>query len=252
MKTKEKVLRIGFATLFLLLGLWLAAALLERYVHGGLLFGIPLAFGLALALFPRFYALVFRKNRVVRSVVIALIIVGLLVTGTVSGLMLHAAAVPTAEDAGTIIILGCRVRGEQPSEMLQRRADAALAYLETHPDCAVIVTGGVSRHATISEAEAVRRYLIANGVDESQIYVEDRSINTEQNFRYAADIIQRNGLSNKVVIATDRFHQYRASIFAGRAGLDASPLPCSTQFFLLLGYWCREILAVLRVLLLGY
>lgn len=252
MTKREKTVRIALAGLFALLGLWLALPVLQRVVHGGMLFLIPLAAGFALAVFPPLDTLLFKKSKGVAIVIIILIILFCLLVAVVSGFILSGFAKPVSDTAGTIIVLGCRVNGETPSTMLQRRADAALDYWRAHPDCDIVVTGALGKYGTISEAEALRRYLVQNGVDDSRIYVEDHSTNTEQNLQYAAALIAQNGLSDDVVIATDRFHQYRASLFAQKHGLTSSPLACRTDFILSFGYWCREILAVTRALIFGY
>ena len=45
----------------------------------------------------------------------------------------------TATNQKTVIVLGCRVKGDVPSLALQKRADAAYFYLLKNPDAAVRV-----------------------------------------------------------------------------------------------------------------
>ena len=41
-----------------------------------------------------------------------------------------------------MVIFGCQLREYGPSTLLKDRLDAALAYLEEHPDMTVVVSGG--------------------------------------------------------------------------------------------------------------
>lgn len=252
MSKKEKAIRIFFSVFFTLLGVWLLLPILFRVVHAGFLFIIPIFFCFCLAAFPRFYKFVFKNNKKILISISLLMIVGFSLFAVVFGLILSGASAPTAQDAGTIIVLGCRVDGDEPSSMLMRRADAALSYLQEHPACDIIVTGSTGRWATISEAEAIKRYLVNHGVDENRIYLDEYATNTDENLKYSADIIRQNNLSDNVVIATDRFHQYRAARFAQKYGLTSSPLPCTTEFAYSFSFWCREVLAVIRSIVFGY
>ena len=81
-------------------------------------------------------------------------------------------------EAGTVIVLGCQVRGQTPSLLLSYRIRAAADYLNEHPETKVIVSGGQGSGENISEAECMRRALIARGVAEDRILLEDRSRTT--------------------------------------------------------------------------
>lgn len=170
----------------------------------------------------------------------------------VSVMMLRGAARPAPKNA-TVIVLGAAVYGETPCLMLTQRLDAAARYLDANPDAACILSGGQGPGEDISEAEAMKRYLLEKGVDESRLYMEDKSTNTFENIQFSKRILEEHRLSPTVVIATQEFHQYRAQAFARRAGLtDAGPCTCHTPPYLLLCYWVREFAAISRMLLLGY
>ena len=74
-----------------------------------------------------------------------------------------------------IIILGGRVYGEKPSRSLNERIMTAAKYLKEHKDIKVIASGGTGKGEKISEAEAIKRELIKNGIDETRIIKEDKS-----------------------------------------------------------------------------
>ena len=68
-----------------------------------------------------------------------------------------------------IIILGGRVYGEKPSRSLNERIITAAKYLKEHKDIKVIASGGTGKGEKISEAEAIKREIIKNGIDENRI-----------------------------------------------------------------------------------
>ena len=122
-------------------------------------------------------------------------------------------------------MLGCQVEREGPSLMLARRLEAALRYLEAHPDAPVVVSGGYEERAGTSEAAVMAGWLSGRGIDPARIRLEDRSHSTEENLAFSAEIIEREGLPRALAVATDGFHQYRAAIYAEKNGLTAAALP---------------------------
>ena len=216
------------------------------------------ALGLAACVWTPFFRRILqyiwqRKGlRVILIVLMALVAILLVWFIVVSVMMLRGAARPAPKNA-TVIVLGAAVYGETPCLMLTQRLDAAARYLDANPDAACILSGGQGPGEDISEAEAMKRYLLEKGVDESRLYMEDKSTNTFENIQFSKRILEEHRLSPTVVIATQEFHQYRAQAFARRAGLtDAGPCTCHTPPYLLLCYWVRECAAISRMLLLGY
>lgn len=153
------------------------------------------------------------------------------------------------ENVRAVMVLGCRVKGEEPSDMLKSRLNAGLKVLEENPEAVFIVSGGKGDGENISEAEAMKRYLIENGVLEERIFTEDRSISTRENFRYSKEIFEELGISDGIVVATNDFHQYRAELYARRNGLDVGHISAKTHIRSFLNYWIREWLALLSAVL---
>ena len=89
----------------------------------------------------------------------------------------------------TVMIFGCYVRGEEPGRTLTTRLDAALSLLKRYPNADCIVSGGQGSNEAISEAEAMRRYLVSRGIAEERITLEDRSTNTSENLEYTFAIL---------------------------------------------------------------
>ena len=91
-----------------------------------------------------------------------------------------------------LIVLGAGVNGTTPSQSLQERINAALEYLQTHPDAVCIVSGGKGSGEEISEAECMYRSLTAIGVDPERIWLEDQATSTLENLKFSLNIIEQH------------------------------------------------------------
>lgn len=146
----------------------------------------------------------------------------------------------SVDDPKAVIVLGCQVNGEIPSNMLYARMNAAMDIVEESPDALIAVCGGKGEGEDISEAEAMRRYFEEKGIPEEQIIAEDKSTSTEENIAFAAEMLKERGISDGIVIVTNEFHQYRAYVFAKRNGLETGAHSAKTYLPNLLNYWLRE------------
>ncbi|MBR6407370.1 MAG: YdcF family protein [Clostridia bacterium] len=180
--------------------------------------------------------------------------VGLLIIGAaiISVMMLAAMNNASSEPDQTVIVLGCQVRGESPSRMLRSRLDRAQQYLSENPGSICIVSGSKGTNESVTEAYAMKKYLVERGISAERIIEEDRSTNTSENLRFSKEIMDGMKLPPKAVIITDGFHQWRAQRFARDVGLDATGLGSRPVWGLEMCFWVREIFAVARVILLGY
>lgn len=153
------------------------------------------------------------------------------------------------ENVRAVMVLGCRVKGGEPSNMLKARLNAGLKVLEENPEAVCIVSGGQGSGEDIPEAEAMRRYLAENGISEERIFTEDKSTSTRENFRFSKKIFEELGISDGIVVATNDFHQYRAELYARQNGLDVGHRSAKTHSASFLNYWIREWLALLSAIL---
>ena len=199
----------------------------------------------AYCFFPAFFR---RLPRWVKTVVLSGVGLVLAVAIAVFAVMGAAAADrPQGGDAPeTVVLLGCQVYHGRPSMMLQGRIDAAYAYLAAHPEAVCVTTGGLDRTSeTLTEGGCAAQALMAMGIAPERIYAEEKSFDTRENLLFAAEIIRENSLSDRVVIASDNFHQYRGQLFARQAGLTAQSAGCFSPWFLGAGYACREVVGIL-------
>lgn len=169
-----------------------------------------------------------------------------------SSLMLNAMlTAPQTPDA--VIVLGCKVQWNgAPSLMLRKRIEAAYKYLSENPDIICIVSGGQGNDEPASEAETMKNALVEMGIAEERIFSEDKSDSTKTNIELSAELARSMGLNiSEAAIVTDGFHQYRASLFAKEAGINASAVSASTPPWLVLSYWFREWFALSYTFVFG-
>ncbi|MGN0585521.1 MAG: YdcF family protein [Ruminococcus sp.] len=150
----------------------------------------------------------------------------------------------------TAVVLGCHVKGTKPSLMLTRRLETACEYLKENPNVKCVVTGGQGTGEDITEAEAMKQYLMEKGIEGERILKEDRSVNTDENLAFTKAVLEQNGLSNDIVVITDGFHQYRASLIAEKQGLNSFSISCETRTELVPTYWVREWFALVKEIFL--
>lgn len=162
---------------------------------------------------------------------------------TAIALMNYGSAKKPAEGA-TAVVLGCQVRGDEPSLTLKLRLDAAYDYLTANPDTSAVLSGGQGSGENLSEAQCMYIYLTAKGIAPERLYIEDRSTTTNENIRFSKQIIEENGLDPNLAIVTDWYHEYRASIIAKRAGCESGAVSAPTAGFLTAHLVTREIFAL--------
>ncbi len=148
----------------------------------------------------------------------------------------------------TVIVLGCGIRGERVSVGLAKRLNKAYEYHLQNPEAVIIVSGGQGPQEDISEALAMKRYLINKGVPEDKIIMEDKSTSTIENFRFSHEIMKEKGFSDSsVVFVTNGYHVYRAASYAKAEGLTVKHLGTDIIWYTIPMNYMREMLAVLKM-----
>ena len=177
---------------------------------------------------------------------------GLITAVTVAFLFVYGTADNTTYNEDYLIVLGCGLRGESPTEPLRARLDTALEYLDRNNTCRVIVSGGQGNGETITEAEAMRRYLTERGIDNERIIVEDRSTSTSENFKFSNKAAGNALASSQTVFVTNDFHIYRAYNLARLQGFTFNHLHADTSWYNIAPCYLREMLAIMKMAVLRY
>lgn len=152
------------------------------------------------------------------------------------------------KESDYLLILGAGLRGEQLSMTLHQRMIKGMEFLEKYPNTKVIVSGGQGPGEDITEAEAMKRYLISNGISENQIIKEEKSTSTEENLIYSREVIKKLDSRDdmKITLITTNFHMFRSKFLANRFGLDVYSAPSDLHPLLIPNYYVREYLAVIN------
>ena len=178
-------------------------------------------------------------------IILAVLVVVAIVLAIVITVCMFSASAHQSDGNVTVVVLGCKVNGETPSLTLRDRLDAATAYLNAHPEVNCVVSGGQGEDEAISEAECMKRYLLAKGIAEDRIYMEDRSTSTRENLLFSQQVIAQNGLEPAIAIVTNEYHQYRSAQIAKALNMTAYAVPAKTPIWLFPTYYVREMLAIL-------
>lgn len=189
-----------------------------------------------------------------------------------------------------IIIHGAGLDGPRPTPLLAGRIDKALElWNKQHQHGKFVVSGGQGADEVVSEAQAMRDYLLEKGVPGDAILMEDKSTTTWENLRYSLAIINAdratgvdatssaavassgdvtttasdastsnasgtvasNGDFTTAVVTSD-FHVFRCAEYAHNLGIKADGIGSHTKGW----YWptafIREFIAITKAHLWPY
>ena len=183
-----------------------------------------------------------------------------------------------------IIIHGAGLDGPRPTPLLAGRIDKALElWKKQHQRGKFVVSGGQGADEIVSEAQAMRDYLLDKGVPAAAILMEDKSTTTWENLRYSLAIINADrttgvGATSAATVAsrdvttaasdasgtaasssdfttavvTSDFHVFRCAEYAHNLGIKADGIGSHTKGW----YWptafIREFIAITKAHLWPY
>ena len=153
-----------------------------------------------------------------------------------------------------LVVLGAAVYGDQPSLTLVRRMEGARDYLNAYPEAVAIVSGGMGPGETVTEAQAMHDWLVAQGIPEERILLEPEATSTLENLANSFAIIRARGdePDGHVAIVSSAYHLYRAKLMARGLGVEAAGVAAPWgYFFVMLNYFIREAFGVTKLWILG-
>lgn len=151
------------------------------------------------------------------------------------------------EDA--VIVLGAGIHGDKVSVPLAYRLNAAIEYHEKNPNALIVVTGGKGFQETVTEAEAMEKYLVRRGVDPDKIIKEEAATSTNENMRFTKQILDKRLQDDySVVVITNNFHIYRGVAIAKTEGFkNVHYKHAGLKWYNMAPCYLRESLAVLKM-----
>ncbi len=126
----------------------------------------------------------------------------------------------TPENAGEgydcILVLGCGVRGETPSHMLEDRLLQGIDLYERGASEKMLMTGDHGREE-YDEVNVMKSFAVERGVESGNVFMDHAGFSTYESMYRARDIFK----AEKILIVTQDYHLHRAIYNARALGLDA-------------------------------
>ena len=132
-----------------------------------------------------------------------------------------------AQPADCIIVLGAGTDGREPNPVFRERLNHAVTLYSAGYSDVILLTGGLTPGNEHSDAYIAGQYLLALGIPEEDILLEERSTITQENIKYAKEIMDSRGFSTAVVVS-DPLHMKRSMLMAKDYEIKAFPSPTPT------------------------
>ena len=154
-------------------------------------------------------------------------------------------------DKDAILILGCKIKKDGTlTNLLKGRVDRAIEFSKmqeekTNKTVLFVPSGGKGDDETISEAQAMKNYLIKQGIEEEKILIENKSKNTFENIKFSNMIVEKKIKNAKLAFSTTNYHVLRAVIIAKEQNLDIEGIGAKTKTYYWVNAFIREFVATL-------
>lgn len=153
-------------------------------------------------------------------------------------------------DKDYIIILGCRIKSDGSlTPLLKSRVDKAIEFAKKQKedfdkDIIFIPSGGQGNDEVMPEAEAMKNYLMSQGIDEKNILVENKSTSTIENMKFSNKIIIENSDKEaNIVFSTTNYHVFRSGVIANECGVNCEGMGSKTKWYFYTNALIREFIA---------
>ncbi len=156
-----------------------------------------------------------------------------------------------SNDYDAIIVLGAGLTSDgSVSNTLKYRLDKCIeVYDNTSP---IVVSGGQGDDEIISEASAMKTYLVKNGIPEENIVEENKSRTTKENFLFSKELLDKEFSKDyEIAYITNDFHSFRAGFYMRDAGLIGFPIASHTPFYMIPSYFLRDYVSFYKFLIIG-
>lgn len=130
--------------------------------------------------------------------------------------------------ADAIVVLGAAQYNGRPSPVLRARLDHALQLYREGLAPRIVVTGGVGRGDTTSEATVARNYLLNRKVPSRAVISQPQGRSTQASMTAVADWLEAAHLK-RVILVSDPFHMFRLRMEARRTNLEAYTSPTESS-----------------------
>ena len=157
--------------------------------------------------------------------------------------------IPIKKKVDYIIALGSGIRSEEVPPLLKSRLDKAIEYYHKNPTAKIVVSGGQGADEPVSEAFAMKKYLLSQQIPDVHILMEDQSTTTFENMTFSKEIIfedwKNKDQAPTILFSTNNYHVLRGALYARKAHLKAEGVGAPTALYFLPTALIREYIALL-------
>jgi len=153
---------------------------------------------------------------------------------------------PHRYDFSAVIIHGSGlIRGDRIGRLLGNRLDKAIAiYRKCKKKPILIPSGGQGENETVSEAIAMKQYLIDHGIPQEHILMEAISTTTKENLRYSKELLAAYGLNGRIALVSSNYHIYRCLQYAHKMKLKCVGFGAKVAWYYFPSATLREFIAL--------
>jgi len=126
------------------------------------------------------------------------------------------------------IVLGAGIWNDEPSPVFRERINHSIALYKDGYIKKIIFTGGKADGKEFSESFVAKKYAESHGVNSKDIFIEEKSKITQENLKFAKEIMIENNLSNALLIS-DPLHMKRAVLIAKDTNINVHTSPTQTS-----------------------
>ena len=154
-------------------------------------------------------------------------------------------------DKDCIIILGCQIKKDGTlTKLLKGRVDRAIEFSKmqkekTGKDIIFVPSGGKGNDEVISETQAMKNYIMEQGIEEGNILIEDKSKNTFENIKFSNKLINDKVKNAKIAFSTTNYHVFRAGTIAKSQNINIEGIGAKTKSYFWVNAFIREFIATL-------
>lgn len=152
-------------------------------------------------------------------------------------------------DKDFVIILGSKINADGTlTSLLKGRVDKAINFGKNQYEIAnkkimYVPSGGKGVDEVMSEANAMKKYLIQNGIDKDSIITEDKAVNTMQNMEFSKNVIDKIKKNANIIFSTNNYHVFRSGVIASNLGISCEGIGSRTKWYFHTNALIREFVA---------
>ena len=115
-----------------------------------------------------------------------------------------------------ILVLGCGVRGNTPSHMLEDRLLQGIGLYDNGASKKMLMSGDHGREG-YDEVNVMKAFAVERGIESQNVFMDHAGFSTYESMYRAKEIFK----AEKILIVTQDYHLYRAIYDARALGLEA-------------------------------